>query len=845
MGIADRLQKLKGAAKPAAPLSTAGERIQKLKAAQTAFKPPATNGGMSARLLKLKAAAEERGPVVYESAIESGEWDEPQPLVLPQLPPIDPEVLFPETAEERALAANRCAGLDCETFLMQPGRRVPRLVVTGYQSADGRQAIVTGDPRDPTVHARAFLAFTEAIVRDFYAMRHVGATPETAPATYGIGNILVNQNISFDFAAIAEDAHQADKLLGKVGDEDSLFEQVMTRIFEMLDLRLVEDTMLREQLIDLAEGTLGKDFESLTKDNNPRRKKYGLKELSKKYLGVDLDKLTYRLGYHRFLNKALNEYPAGAVKYLTDDVESALLVCARQQVRATLHGLEPGQRIPNSADQSNAAFSFTLLSAWGIRTNLSKVQQLDADLDRQARQMFGVLQASGLVRASGPKAGTRDLKLTHKLVAEAYEAAGLPVPLTKSGKNVSTAGAVLEDIAMIRLRGSTKDVVAADGTIDETELFRDPLYAYSHYTSIQKLQNTYLPVLYEGTKYPINASFDIIKETGRISCYRPNLTNLPRGGSKTILQRLQSRVRQCFVPRPGFVFCSVDFNTLELCTLAQVCIWMLGESKLAEAINSGLDPHLLMAAEQFLNMSYEEALARKKEKDVADMRQMVKAANFGLPGGLGIHTLIEYAKASYNVFLSEDEARILKEKWLAAWPEMRGYFNRIKMLMKGFDDRGQTIGDIEQYVSGRIRGRTRYTAACNTFFQGLAADGAKHALNKIQRASYLRNGPLYGSRAVAFVHDEIIMEHPEHLAAERGLIQAEIMVKAMQEVCPDVRISAAPALMRCWLKEAEDVYDSKGRLIPYELEPTQDYYDKKGKLIRGVLPKKQLAAAPA
>ena len=790
------------------------------------------------RLKRMQEAAEARGPLEPDR-VDDGEWSEPTRLVVPELPVLDPAVaVFPDTAHERERLFGGNAGLDCETFLIQPGRNTPRLVVTGYQVANGKQMIVTGDANDPRVHARAFLAFTEVLITD--ALRHaskkvagaladpniIDMNPDALSAHRAhvsdrISGLLVNQNIPFDFCVLAEDAHQCDKKLGLVGKPESFFEQVMQRIFEMLDMHLVEDTMLREQLIDLAEGTLGKDTESVTKEGNFRRKGYNLKVLVKKYLGADLDKFTWRTGYYRYLNKPLSAYPSGAVDYLTLDVSGALHTAARQQVRAQLHGLPPDARIPNSAEQSKAAFSFQLLSSWGIRTNIQKVQQLDADLDQQARKLIRVLHDEGLIRKDGKREGTRDLKRTQELVQRCYEEAGLPVPMTKpkngrGGGNISLSGSVLEDIALIRLRGSTKDVLNEKGEIDETKLMEEPLYAYSQFISIQKLQNTYLPVLYDGVRHPINARFDIIKETGRISCYQPNLTNLPRGGTKTLLQRLQSRVRECFVPRDGFVFCSVDYNVAELCALAQVCIWLLGHSKLAEALNAGVDPHLLMAAEQLLHIPYEDALKRKKDKDIADMRQLAKSASFGFPGGLGIYTFIDFAKNSYNVFLSVDEARELKEKWFRQWPEMREYFRRISAMMRGYDDKGNPVGDIEQFVSGRVRGRTRYTAACNTMFQALVADAAKEALYQIQKACYLLNGEMYGARAVAFVHDEIITELPESRANEYAGIQADIMIRAMQEMCPDVKITAAPALMKCWLKNADSVYDEQGKLIPWE-----------------------------
>ena len=137
-------------------------------------------------------------------------------------------------------------------------------------------------------------------------------------------------------------------------------------------------------------------------------------------------------------------------------------------------------------------------------------------------------------------------------------------------------------------------------------------------------------------------------------------------------------------------------------------------------------------------------------------------------------------------------------------------------LVRDIDDKGDQVGDIEQFVSGRIRGRARYTAMANSAFQGLAADGAKAAVYALAKACYLRGGALHGSRSVAFIHDEVLMLHPEATASERAKLQAEIMCAEMQAVVPDVKITASPALMRRWYKGADAVYDSKNNLIPWE-----------------------------
>jgi DNA polymerase I-like protein with 3'-5' exonuclease and polymerase domains len=66
-----------------------------------------------------------------------------------------------------------------------------------------------------------------------------------------------------------------------------------------------------------------------------------------------------------------------------------------------------------------------------------------------------------------------------------------------------------------------------------------------------------------------------------------------------------------------------------------------------------------------------------------------------------------------------------------------------------------------------------------------------------------------------FAHDELILEMPEEKAHEAALRQVEVMVASMKEYVPDVRVSAEPALMRRWYKDAAPVYVD-GRLVPWE-----------------------------
>lgn len=299
------------------------------------------------------------------------------------------------------------------------------------------------------------------------------------------------------------------------------------------------------------------------------------------------------------------------------------------------------------------------------------------------------------------------------------------------------------------------------------------------------------------------------------NCYNPNLQNPPRKGG----------IRECFVPRHGYLYAFCDYSFIELCTLAQSCLEMFGWSAMADAINSGLDPHLDMAA-SMLGITYEEAIARKKQGDpkITEFRQMSKALNFGFPGGLGAAKFVDYARDGYGVTITEGEARRRKEEWYRKWPEMRQYHQHFGGLTLG--DRKFTL---VQPGSGRVRGEVGFCDGSNTVFQGRAADGIKRAGWYISQECYLgyskywprevhgeKKSPLFGSFIVLMLHDELILEVPEAMAHEAVHRQSEVMVLGMREVVPDVKVGTEFAIARRWYKGAAPVYDAGGRIQPWE-----------------------------
>ena len=520
--------------------------------------------------------------------------------------------------------------------------------------------------------------------------------------------------------------------------------------------------------------------------------RYSLESVTTDYLGRSDAKRNdrWRKSYALLEHLPIDQWPEDARQYLIDDAVNALEVAETQlKVCNNLHNLPA---------QAHAAFCAHLGSIWGMRIDASKATALKADVDANIARVQEFALQHKLLKVGGTKRvpkWVKDTKLIKEMVFKAYD--GLP-PKTDGG-----------DISMSR------------ETLDESG--DKVLEAFAESSKWEKLK-TYADELASlGTK-PMNVSCNILLSTGRAS-YSGLIQLIPRKGG----------VRECFSARPGHVWSSVDYAAIEMSTLAQVCLWALGYSKLAEAINDDVDPHSLFAA-NMTGVAYTEFLANKARALEAGLRQAAKAANFGFPGMMGAAKFV-VAKKREGEHVCQwtyrdgrcgeekvrewkgreldgplckrciEEAEKLRAFYLRQWPEMPNYFKWV-----------QAEGDtVEQFVSKRVRGGCSGPAAANTRFQGLAADGAKAALTKMTEEMYLdTQSPLYGSRLMVFAHDETIIEIPEEKAHEAAHRQAEIMISEMRKFVPDVKVKAEPALMRNWSKSVTTKYDSNGRLVCWE-----------------------------
>ena len=231
-------------------------------------------------------------------------------------------------------------------------------------------------------------------------------------------------------------------------------------------------------------------------------------------------------------------------------------------------------------------------------------------------------------------------------------------------------------------------------------------------------------------------------KTGRFSCKDPNLQNIPKLGKDLF------PIRSLFQAPPGRKLVIADFAQMELVAAAVLA----PEPKMLEAFKSGEDLHCRTASI---------LLGRTVTKSDKADRSLAKAVNFGLLYGSSAAGLKTYAKNSYGVDLTDEEAVQFHEAFfneyqgLAAWHERaRAAANdpEVTEVRTHRIGRRQHLADTEHWWQ-------RFTNLLNTRIQGTCAEVTKLCLLDI--------GTKLKDRAqlVSCIHDEIIVECDEDQAA--------------------------------------------------------------------------------
>jgi len=263
---------------------------------------------------------------------------------------------------------------------------------------------------------------------------------------------------------------------------------------------------------------------------------------------------------------------------------------------------------------------------------------------------------------------------------------------------------------------------------------------------LSKLKSTYtdkLPEMIHPATGRVHTSYhQAVAATGRLSSSDPNLQNIP---IRTLEGR---RIREAFVPEPGYTLLAADYSQIELRIMAHLS----QDEGLLNAFERDGDVHKATAAEVF---------GIAPGQVTADQRRHAKAINFGLIYGMSAFGLAQQLK----IDRSDAQAYI------------NVYFNRypgVKRFMDETQEQARERGYVETVygrrlyvpeISSRNHTRRQYAerTAINAPMQGTAADIIKMAMLAVD--DWIRE-QAPDIRMIMQVHDELVFEIPHPLVAD-------------------------------------------------------------------------------
>jgi hypothetical protein len=481
---------------------------------------------------------------------------------------------------------------------------------------------------------------------------------------------LVFQNCSFDYWVI----HQFLTVRGDTGTLDTWDSFVRTH--------RMRDTMLLDMLLRLA-GDSGPAGDGDMAEIAPR----SLEAIGKDYLGIVIDKDSpYRKRFGELIGRSWDGVDPGFFEYAAADAISTYLVYREQAERArqvmAANGYDPDLRtgftiMPDAVErfgllseaiQVEAAIALDQISRNGMHIDLERLQALEAEHRRRLRQLVDRFQLEYPGHFKTARDGS--LKTTSKTGAPQRSDKLLAERLLGAVKEITDSGETFE-IPRNASGGVSLSTKQWADHLESHPFFR----LWRDYDAGSKL----VPFFTGLNQAVINPRYDVLKRTGRTSCSRPNVQQIPRSDS----------FRELFVATLGCFLLSVDYRYIELVTLAAICEARFGKSRLAEVIREGIDPHCFTAA-MILGVPLEEFMSWQHSDEVVEVdghstklrerfkatRQLAKPINFGVPGGLTPRALVSYARSKYKVEMTQEQAESFHQRLTGEiYPELGRYLD--------------------------------------------------------------------------------------------------------------------------------------------------------------------------
>ncbi|HIG14201.1 MAG TPA: DNA polymerase I [Gammaproteobacteria bacterium] len=274
------------------------------------------------------------------------------------------------------------------------------------------------------------------------------------------------------------------------------------------------------------------------------------------------------------------------------------------------------------------------------------------------------------------------------------------------------------------------------------------------YRSLSKLKSTYtdkLPELVSPVTGRVHTSYHQASvATGRLSSSNPNLQNIP------VRTEEGRRIRQAFIPDPGYVLVAADYSQIELRIMAHLS----ADEGLLSAFADDADIHRATAAEVF---------SIKPSKVTDDQRRSAKAINFGLIYGMSAFGLAK------QLGIGRIEAQDYIDLYFSRYPGVHAFMEntRVRAREQRFVETvfGRRLYLNDMGSSNHARRQAAERAAINAPMQGTAADLIKLAMLAVDGWITEKNLQM---RMIMQVHDELVLE-----VSEDDVDQARSMLNSL------------------------------------------------------------------
>ena len=319
-----------------------------------------------------------------------------------------------------------------------------------------------------------------------------------------------------------------------------------------------------------------------------------------------------------------------------------------------------------------------------------------------------------------------------------------PVKRTRGGK-VSTDVTVLETLSL------REDINNPKTSVPRLII---------EYRQFRKLQSTYLAQLQAAvdpkTERIHTHLYQLTTATGRLKSDRPNLQNIP------VRTEIGRQLRRAFIAPEEHKLICADYSQIELRILAHFS----KDAHLIETFTEDLDIHTAVASQVFEVPT--DAVTR-------ELRDKAKTINFGIIYGVSPTGLSRRIKG-----MQVEEAAALIADYKSRFP---GIDHFLQACIREASDQGyvstltgrrRAIPEI--YASNQRQQSLGERLAINTVVQGSAADLMKAAMVRVQQRINRDKLPM---KMLLQIHDELVLETPEALAAAHAKIVCEEMENAM------------------------------------------------------------------